>query len=173
MNYKKIVLLIGMIIAGLMVWQQPIHAMKQSDLNNRVYLVTMINANAYRTDHQFAFFAKNGQATYVNVEDTDKNGNPVVDSKASKEEQAAPETIRHLLNRPRYLRKQAKANVFTLKSHHRFVINNGKVHASPAGKLAAGAKPDDFTVTYNSSKQPYTSVHFKLAPKSYQYHWKK
>ena len=146
--------------------------LKQSDLNNHVYIVTMINANAYRTDHQYAFFDQHGQATYVNVEDIDDHGNPVVNAHANQEEQASPEMIRHLLNRPRFLNRQVKKNVFVVQKNHHMRINNGKLKPRPTGKIAGNASAQEFTVTYTGNAQKYTSVQFKLAPKTYQYHWR-
>ena len=171
MKQLKFILVVICALIGISTWHGQAEAMKQSDLNNHVYIVTMINANAYRTEHQYAFFDQHGRATYVNVEDIDSHSNPVVDAHANKEEQAAPEKIRHLLNRPRYLNRQAKKNVFTIQHNNKMRINNGKLQPKPAGKLDDHANPHDFTVTYSDNAQKYTSVQFKLAPKAYQYHW--
>lgn len=172
---KNIKLLVIVICAclGVVLGHNQALAMKQQDLNNHVYIVTMINANAYRTEYQYAFFDQHGRAAYVNVEGIDEHGNPVVDDHASREEQAAPETIRHFLNRPRYLQRQAKKNVFTLEGKNKMRINNGKLKAKPAGQLDDHADPQHFTVSYTGNKQKYTSVQFKRAPQAFQYHWLK
>ena len=171
MRQIKFILVVICAFIGVSVWNSQAEAMKQSDLNNHVYIVTMINSNAYRTEHQYAFFDQHGRAAFVNVEDVDSHGNPVVGAHANKEEQAAPETIRHFLNRPRYLNRQARKNVFTIEKNNKMRINNGKVQPQPAGKLDDHANPHDFTVTYSDNSQKYTSVQFKLAPKTYQSHW--
>lgn len=163
-------LLIFLVTVGaIMGISHPAQAMKQRDLAGQVYLVTYLNANALRTSYQYMFFTSNGRAAIVPVADVDANGRPVVTTDATARQRKAPATIKHLLNNPHYLNRQATKRPVRFIGKQQVMITANGMRAKPTGKLTANSTATDFTVDYATKQQKYTSVHFKRAPTAFQY----
>lgn len=144
----------------------PSRAARFQQPRNQVYSVTYINATAYQTKHQLAFFNAQGHVAYVAVEDFDANGSPIVDNQATTAERRAPQLIYHYLTQPTALNRVASRQGFIMKNNHKVIIHNQLIHKSVAGKVAVNKQ--GFTVSYPAgTKIPYT-VQFKLAPAKYQ-----
>ena len=146
----------------------PVHAMKQAELNGKVYIVTYLNASALRTSYQYMFFSSNGKAAVVPVSNVDENGRPLVTADATDAKKKAPARIKHLLNDRQYLRKQAKSRPVQVSGKQVKISSNG-MKEKPVGHLTADSRTEDFTVEYSGNQQKYTSIQFKQAPAMYQY----
>lgn len=150
-----------MIIVGL-----PSQAAKFQQPRNQVYAVTYINATAYQTKHQLAFFNAHGHVAYVAVEDFDANGDLIVDNQATTAERRAPQLIHHYLTQPAALNHAASRQSFTVKGNHRVIIHNQLINKSITGKVAVNKH--GFTISYPTSAKVPSTVQFKLAPAKYQ-----
>lgn len=153
---------------ALTITNNPIQAMSQKTLNNRVYLVTFINSNGYTTAHQYVFFTTNDKSAYVNVTDTDQSGKPVVTKDSTKEEKAAPQTINRYLVDSTILNKATSKKYYKIKDN-KVTINNGLMTKKSTGKIEKGANLEKFTVDFPEGTQKYDRVVFQMAQKDYQY----
>ena len=163
----KILLMITAMITGLLfAGHGQAATLKQP--RNQTYQVTYINANAYQTKHQYALFNRAGRVAYVNVEDFDQSGNPLVDSEASKEQARAPQLLQRYVSSTATLNRVTTQRGFQVRANHRVRIHNQLVTQPASGKVSQ-VTSTGFTVTYpTKSKVPYATVQFKLAPDKYQ-----
>lgn len=161
--------LIGLVLPIMVTFiEVPVHAMKQAELNGKVYIVTYLNASALRTSYQYMFFTSNGKAAIVPVTDVNENGQPLVTADATDAQKKAPAKIKRLLNDRQYLRKQAKGRPVQVSGKRVKISSNG-MKEKPVGHLTADSRSENFTVEYSENQQKYTSVQFKQAPAMYQY----
>lgn len=155
-------------LATLISTNSPIHAMAQTALNNKVYLVTFINSNGYTTAHQYVFFTTNGNSAYVNVTDTDQSGKPVITKDSTKEERLAPQTINRYLVDRTILNKATSKKYYRIKNN-RVRINNGLINNKSTGKIEKGGNIKKFTVDFPEGTQKFDRVLFQIAQRDYQY----
>lgn len=87
---KKILLILTATIIGIAITNQVNAANNFHQPKNTVYQVTYINAGAYQTRHQFAIFNSQGHVIYIDVEDIDESGTPIVDDQATTTQRRAP-----------------------------------------------------------------------------------
>lgn len=133
---------------------------------NRVYQVTYINAGAYQTRHQFALFNNRGQVAYVDVEDIDASGNPIVDDQATATERQAPRCIQRYLTNRRALNRAASRHGFVVRPGQRVRLQNRLIPRATTGRVQTGAA-GEFTITL-PNKARYQTIQFKPAASKYQ-----
>lgn len=134
---------------------------------NQVYQVTYINAGAYQTKRQYAIFNARGHVVYVDVEDIDAHGNPVVDSQATVIQRQASRRIHRYLTDRRALNQAASGSGFVVQPGQRVRIQNRLITRPTTGRIKVGAA-GEFTVTL-ATKAKYQTIQFKPAPVKYQF----
>ncbi len=134
---------------------------------NRVYQVTYINAGAYQTRHQFALFNNRGRVTYVDVEDIDAAGNPIVDDQATATERQAPQRLHRYLTNRRALDRAASKHGFVVRPGQRVQIQNRLITKATTGRVQSGSA-GEFTIAL-PSKAKYQTIQFKPAAAKYQF----
>ncbi|MFR0771408.1 hypothetical protein [Limosilactobacillus pontis] len=144
----------------------PIQAAGFHQPRNRVYQVTYINAGAYQTKHQFAIFNHRGHVVYVDVEDIDAVGNPIVDDRATTIQRQAPRRIRHYLTNHRALNHAASKTGFVIRPGQRVRIQNRLIPKATTGRIHTGAA-GEFTVILPDTAK-YQTIQFKPAATKYQ-----
>lgn len=162
----KILLLLIAAIIGTMVDNQAKATVSFKQPKNTVYQVTYINAGAYQTRHQFAIFNSRGRVVYIDVEDIDENGTPIVDDQATATQRQASQLLHRYLNNRQARNSAAKSTGFVVRPHQYVRIQNHLIPDAVTGKVnseSTGA----FTITLPAGAK-YQTIQFKPASSQYQ-----
>lgn len=163
---KKILLILTATIIGIAITNQVNAANNFHQPKNTVYQVTYINAGAYQTRHQFAIFNSQGHVIYIDVEDIDESGTPIVDDQATTTQRRAPQLLHRYLNNRQARNRAAKSTGFVVRLHQYVRIQNHLIPDAVTGKVnseSTGA----FTITLPAEAK-YQTIQFKPASARYQ-----
>lgn len=162
----KILLILIAAIIGTMVSNRATAAANFNQPKNTVYQVTYINAGAYQTRHQFAIFNFRGHVVYIDVEDIDENGTPIVDDQATAIQQQAPRLLHRYLTNRQALNRATKRTGFVVRPHQHVRIQNCLIPDAVTGKVSSESA-GEFTITLPAGSK-YQTIQFKPASVQYQ-----
>lgn len=166
-HLRKFILILTAVIGGIIVGSRAQAAASFRQPHNRVYQVTYINAGAYQTKYQFAFFNAQGHVVYVDAEDIDATGNPIVDNQATATEREAPHRIHHYLTSRQALNRAASKTGFVVRPGQRVRIQNRLITRATTGRVQTGSA-GEFTITL-PNKAKYQTIQFKPVPTKYRF----